>query len=226
MRNWNGGSMRMPKLVNEAYGQIHRIWYNLGYLYRFLIFITPWLTVALYFALVIEYLPAEEANKYGVSALAYLFPPFGKESIIPYMLSSGDTLSLPAWLSWLNSGVGPALPSWIAWSMIIVMDIICAVILAYSWWFAEFIIVRIRLLNRAYQVLQHKAEKYRQKRLLTISLLLFMMIPFQGTGGISTTIIARLLGVRAKKTVLIVFFGSVITTTVWIMWWQGFFEFL
>jgi uncharacterized membrane protein len=142
------------------------------------------------------------------------------------MLSSEDTLSLPSWLSGLGSGVGPALPAWVTWSMIVVMDVISAAILAYSWWFAEFIIIRIRLLNRAYRVLQRKAEKYRQKRLLTISLLIFMMIPFQGTGGISTTIIARLLGVSAKKTILIVFLGSLITTTVWIMWWLGFFEFL
>ena len=218
--------MRIPKLATEAYDQVHRIWHNLGYLYRFLVFIIPWLTVALYFSLVLNYLPSEEANKYSVSALAYLFPPFGKESIIPYMLSSGDSLSLPSWLSGLGSGVGPALPAWATWSMIVVMDVICAAILSYSWWFAEFIIVRIRLLNRAYRSLQGKADKYRQKRLLTISLLIFMMIPFQGTGGISTTIIARLLGVSAKKTICIVFLGSLITTTVWIMWWLGFFEFL
>ncbi|MDD3492091.1 MAG: small multi-drug export protein [Candidatus Thermoplasmatota archaeon] len=218
--------MKIPRLVTEAYDQVHRIWHNLGYLYRFLVFITPWLTVALYFALVLDYLPPAEANKYGVSALAYLFPPFGKESIIPYMLSSGDTLSLPSWLSWLGSSVGPALPPWTAWSMIIVMDVISSAILAYSWWFAEFIIVRIGILNRAYRALQRKADRYRKKRLLTLSLLLFMMIPFQGTGGISTTIIARLLGVSARKTILIVFVGSLVTTTVWILWWLGFFEFL
>jgi uncharacterized membrane protein len=218
--------MRTPKLVTEAYDQLHRIWHNLGYLYRFLVFITPWLTVALYFALVINYLPTEETNKYIASAFAYLFPPFGKESIIPYMLSSGETLSLPSWLSGLGSGVGPALPAWVAWSMIIIMDVISAAILAYSWWFAEFIIVRIRILDRAYRALQRKADKYRQKRLLTISLLIFMMIPFQGTGGISTSIIARLLGVSAKKTISIVSLGSLVTTTVWIMWWLGFFEFL
>lgn len=120
--------MRIPKLVTEGYDQVHRIWHNLGYLYRFLVFITPWLTVALYFALVLGYLPPAEANKYGVSALAYLFPPFGKESIIPYMLSSGDALSLPSWLSWLGSSVGPALPPWTAWSMIIIMDVISSAI--------------------------------------------------------------------------------------------------
>ena len=219
--------MKIPRLVTEAYEQVHRIWHNLGYLYKFLVFIVPWLTVALYFALVLDYLPAAEAQKYGVSAIAYLFPPFGKESIIPYMLSSGEGLSLPGWLSWVDGGVvGPALPGWTVWSMIVVMDVISSAILAYSWWFAEFIIVRIRILDRAYKALQRRAEKYRKKRLLTVSLLIFMMIPFQGTGGISTTIVARLLGVSAKKTIMIVFVGSLVTTTVWILWWLGFLNFL
>ena len=219
--------MRIPRLVTEAYEQTHRVWHNLGYLYKFLVFITPWLTVALYFALVLDYLPSADAQKYGVSAIAYLFPPFGKESIIPYMLSSGEGLSLPGWLSWADGGVvGPALPAWTVWSMIVIMDVICSVILAYSWWFAEFIIVRISLLDRAYKALQRRADKFQEKRLLTFSLLIFMMIPFQGTGGISTTIVARLLGVSAKKTITIVFVGSLITTTVWILWWLGFLNFL
>jgi uncharacterized membrane protein len=219
--------MKIPRLVTEAYDQVHRIWHNLGYLYKFLVFITPWLTVGLYFALVLDILAPAEAQKYGVSAIAYLFPPFGKESIIPYMLSSGEGLSLPGWLSWADGGVvGPALPGWTVWSMIVIMDVISSAILAYSWWFAEFIIVRISLLNRAYKALQRRADKYRKKRLLTVSLLIFMMIPFQGTGGISTTIVARLLGVSAKKTIMIVFAGSLITTTVWILWWLGFLNFL
>ncbi len=219
--------MRIPRLVTEAYERVHRIWHNLGYLYKFLVFIIPWLTVALYFALVLEILPSAEAQKYGVSAVAYLFPPFGKESIIPYMLSSGEGLSLPSWLSWAGGNVvGPALPAWTVWSMIVIMDVISATILAYSWWFAEFVITRVGLLRRAYRALQRRAEKYRKKRLLTFSLLIFMMIPFQGTGGISTTIIARLLGVSAKRTISIVFAGSLITTTLWILWWLGFLNFL
>jgi len=53
-----------------------------------------------------------------------------------------------------------------------------------------------------------------------------MIIPFQGTGGISTTIIARLLGLSARKSVAIVMIGSTITTSIWILSWLGFFSFL
>ncbi len=204
--------MRIQKLIADAYEQVHRIWHNLGYLYKFLVFVTPFLTIAFYFAFVFDYLPSDAAGKYGGLVLAYFFPPAGKESVIPLMLT--------------ENSLGPVLPAWVVVSTIILIDVLSSAILSYSWWFAEIIIHHVPLLDRGYNALQRKAEKYRKKKLLTVSLLLFMIIPFQGTGGISTTIVARLLGVRARKTVMIVFAGSTITTTLWTMWWLGFFKFL
>ena len=203
--------MKIHKLINDAYEQIHKIKHNLAYLYKFLILIIPFLTIAFYFVFVFDYLSPEQDAKYGALTLAYFFPPAGKESVIPLMLSDK---------------IGPPLPAWVVWSTIVIMDVISSAIIAYNWWLAEFIITHIPLLDRGYKALQNKAEKYRKKKLLTLSLLLFMIIPFQGTGGISTTILARLLGVRAKKTVMIVFTGSAITTTIWILWWLGFLNFL
>lgn len=218
--------MRIQKLITEANEQVHLIWHNLGYLYRFLIFITPFLTIALYFVFVLDYLDSDSAQKYGISAFLYLFPPLGKESIIPLMLSSSESLSPPEWLSFLGKNiVGPSLPAWTAWSMVIAIDIISSAIIAYNWWFAELIITHIPFLDRGYTKLQTRAEKFRQRKLLTISLLLFMIIPFQGTGGISTTIISRAIGLNVQKTIAIVFIGSIITTTTWILWWLGFFTF-
>ena len=74
--------------------------------------------------------------------------------------------------------------------------------------------------------LQKKAEKFKKKKLLTLSLIIFMIIPFQGSGGISTPILARLLGVKAKKTVMIVLVGSTITTTLFTLSWLGALNFL
>ncbi len=199
--------MKIQKIINDTYEQIHRIRTNLAYLYKFIKFVTPFLTIAFYFVFVFDYLAPDTAGKYGALVLAYLFPPAGKESIIPLMLSSD-------------------IPIWIVWSTIIIMDVISASIIAYNWWFAELIITHIPFLDRGYAWLQRKAEKFKKKKLLTLSLLLFMIVPFQGTGGISTPILSRFLGVEAKKTVLIVFAGSMITTTLWILWWKGFLDFL
>jgi uncharacterized membrane protein len=200
--------MKLPKLLHDAYEQFQNIKNNLGILYKVLIFITPFLTIAYYFIFVFNYLPSDSVGKYGGLTLAYFIPPAGKESIILAMLS--------------DNKLGASLPVSIVWSTIIIMDLISAIIVAYNWWFPEMIIKRISLLRRGYDWLQRKAEKFKKKKLLTLSLIVFMIIPFQGSGGISTPILARLLGVKAKKTVMIVFVGSTITTTLFTLSWLGF----
>ena len=204
--------MKLPKLLHDAYEQFQNIKNNLGILYKVLIFIIPFLTISYYFIFVLNYLPSDAVGKYGGLTLAYFIPPAGKESIILAMLS--------------DNKLGPSLPVEIVWSTIIIMDLISAIIVAYNWWFPEMIIKRISLLRRGYSWLQRKAEKFKKKRLLTLSLIIFMIIPFQGSGGISTPILSRLLGVNAKKTVMIVFIGSTITTTLFTLSWLGFLNFL
>lgn len=199
--------MKLPKVIVDIYNQFHDIKTNLATLYKFIGFIIPFLTIAYYFIFVFDYLPPNLAAKYGASALAYFLPPAGKETVIPAMI---------------KFGISP----FIVGSTIIIMDVISSSIIAYNWWFAELIINHIPYLNRGYAWLQKKAKKMKRKKLLTTSLLLFMIIPFQGTGGINTTILARMLGIKAKKTVMICFIGSMITTTLWILWWYGFFNFL
>ncbi len=199
--------MKLPRLVMDAYDQFQMIKDNLGVFYKFLIFVTPFLTIAYYFIFVLDYLPGDAAGKYGALTIAYFFPPAGKESIIPAMLASD-------------------IPPWIVWSTMIIMDIIGAAIIAYNWWFPELIITHVPLLDKGYAWLQRRAEKFKKRKLLTLSLLLFMIIPLQGSGGISTPILAGLLGVNAKKTVIIVSIGSTITTTLFLLSWMGVFSFL
>lgn len=203
--------MRIADFIKGSIEQIQKVRTNLSYMYKFIVLVTPFLTIAYYFYLISNILSAEEASKYTALTLAYFFPPAGKETIIPLMLS--DKL-------------GPPLSPWIVGSTIVIIDIISSAIIAYNWWFAELIIKHIPYLDRGYEFLQKKAEKFRRKKWLTVSLLLFMIIPFQGTGGISTTILSRLLGVKARKTVFIVALGSSITTATWILWWLGFFNFV
>ncbi|MCD6512428.1 MAG: small multi-drug export protein [Thermoplasmata archaeon] len=203
--------MRIDEFIKGSIEQIRRVRTNLSYMYKFIVFVTPFLTVAYYFFLIYNILSPEEITKYTALTLAYFFPPAGKETVIPLMLS--DKL-------------GPPISPWIVGSTIVIIDIISSAIIAYNWWFAELIIKHIPYLDRGYEFLQKKAERFRKKKWLTISLLLFMITPFQGTGGISTTILSRLLGLKANKTVLIVALGSSITTGVWILWWLGFLNFL
>jgi len=203
--------MKINELINNIYSQILKIRSNLAIFYKFLLFIVPFLTIAYYFIFISSILPSNVAAKYSALIIAYFIPPAGKESIIPIMLSDK---------------IGPPISPWITGSTIVILDVISCAIIAYNWWFAEFIINRIGILKRGYRILQKKAEKFRKRRWLTFALLLFMIIPFQGTGGISTTIVSKLLGLSANRTIAIVFAGSTITTSLWILWWLGFLNFL
>ena len=203
--------MKINELINNVYDQILKVKSNLAIFYKFLLFIVPFLTIAYYFIFISSILPANVAAKYSALTIAYFVPPAGKESIIPLMLSDK---------------IGPPISPWIVGSTIVMLDIISCAIIAYNWWFAEFIINKIDILKRGYRILHRRAEKFRKRKWLTFALLLFMIIPFQGTGGISTTIISRLLGLSANRTIAIVFIGSAITTSLWILWWLGFLNFL
>jgi len=203
--------IKINEFIVNSYNQLSRIKSNLAILYKFLIFITPFLTVAYYFIFIFSILPSNATTKYTALVLAYFFPPAGKESVIPLMLSSQ---------------VGPPISPWIAGSTIVILDVISSAIIAYNWWFAELIINHIGILQRGYTGLQERAKKFKKAKWLDLALLLFMIIPFQGTGGISTTIVARLLGLSARKSVTIVMIGSTITTSIWILSWLGFFSFL
>ncbi len=203
--------IKINEFIVNSYNQLSKIKSNLAILYKFLIFITPFLTVAYYFIFIFSILPSNAATKYTALVLAYFFPPAGKESVIPLMLSSQ---------------IGPPISPWIVGSTIVILDVISSAIIAYNWWFAEFIIKHIGILQRGYTWLQERAKKFKKAKWLDLALLLFMIIPFQGTGGISTTIVARFLGLSARKSVAIVMIGSTITTSIWILSWLGFFSFL
>ncbi|MBC7128177.1 MAG: small multi-drug export protein [Thermoplasmatales archaeon] len=199
--------MKIFDAINEIYKQIQKTRHSLSHLYKVLIFITPFLTIAFYFVFVFDYLPSEIDAKYAGLVVAYLFPPLGKESIIPLMLFSD-------------------IPAWITGSTIIIMDIISSAIIAYNWWFAELIIYHIPYLDKGYDKLKKKSENFSKRKLVTVAMIIFMAVPFQGTGGISTTILSRLLGFKAKKTVAIVALGSSITTSLMIMAYLGLFNFI
>jgi len=201
--------MKINEFIINAYNQLSRIKSNLAILHKFLVFIIPFLTIAYYFVFVSSILPPNAAAKYTGLVAAYFFPPAGKESVIPLMLSNQ---------------LGPPISPWIVGSTIVILDVISSAIIAYNWWFAEFIINHISILQRGYKWLQERAKKFKKARWLDMALLLFMI--FQGTGGISTTIVARLLGLPARKTVAIVMAGSTITTSLWILWWLGFLSFI
>ena len=191
------------------------------------LFISGWLQLAffciiiaigvLYFLFIYNLLTPIQQNWYAALSLAYFIPPAGKETVILVGLSQG----LPV-LHWCST----------LW----VFDIIVCLAIITNWWFLELFInhippfpfVGIRRekphfyrtmisLKLWYEKLQKKTREIEMKnygKLLLIVLALFMFIPFQGTGAMSTTIIGTTLGLRKRVTIFIVAGGSFLSICV------------
>ena len=191
------------------------------------LFISGWLQLAffciiiaigvLYFLFIYNLLTPIQQNWYAGLSLAYFIPPAGKETVILVGLSQG----LPV-LHWCST----------LW----VFDIIVCLAIITNWWFLELFInhippfpfVGIRRekphfyrtmisLKLWYEKLQKKTREIEMKnygKLLLIVLALFMFIPFQGTGAMSTTIIGTTLGLRKRATIFIVAGGSFLSICV------------
>lgn len=146
------------------------------------------------FLVLISLIDLESTGKMIPLLGAYMFPPFGKETIIPIAIARG---------------VNPVIVS----SSIITLDALTAVFLALNFNLL-YSLPFIGNLIKKFEKVGNKTLERRKwiKRFSTVGLLLFMLIPFQGTGAISTSLIGRLAGVDVYRVVFAVFAGSVLTT--------------
>lgn len=188
------------------------------------IYVTGWLQLAIFFFIIVagavfflfiyNLLTPDQQSWYAALSFAYFIPPAGKETVIFVGLSQG----LPV-LHWCAT----------LW----VFDVLVCLAIMTNWWFLELFIrhippfpflgVRRRKphlykttvsLKLWYEKLQQKTrqiEKRNYGKLLVIVLALFMFIPFQGTGAMSTSVICTILGLRKRITLSIVALGSFIS---------------
>ena len=170
--------------------------------------------------IVSQILTAEQWDWYWKLTIVYFLPPAGKETVIPAGLGLASSI-----------GIGVPLPAFIWGLSILVFDILACLAIITNWWLLELLIslipafpfIGIRLKNKPriyktkislktwYDGLHKKTRKLEEKKygkILPFALFIFMFIPFQGTGAMSTTIIGTWLGLRRRETILIVAFGS------------------
>jgi len=168
-------------------------------------------------------LTPDEWSWYWKLSIIYFIPPAGKETIIP------------AGLGIISSfGVGVSLPAFIWGLSIWVFDLLACLAILTNWWLLELFIDHIPAfpfigirrkkpriykttisLKKWYYGLHRKTqalEKKRYGKLLPVALFVFMFVPFQGTGAMSTTIIGTFLGFRFRETFLTVMIGSFLST--------------
>ena len=182
---------------------------------------------AIYFYSIYIMLAPEQQNWFSYLSIAYFIPPFGKETIIPLGLWGGS-------IEFFGKNIsGSSLPPIILGVSIWVYDALACVVILTNWWIIELLINHIPAfpfigvrrkkprvykkkvsLKLWYENLHKKTREIEAKKygkILPVALWVFMFVPFQGTGAISTTIIGTWLGLSYRKIFLIVAICSLLS---------------
>lgn len=121
----------------------------------------------------------------------YFFPPLGKESIIPIGIARGFHPILMA-LS------------------IAFVDIIVAMFLVWNYDLAKKIPVLGKFMKKVEEKGRNVEDKYGWiKPLRFVGIVIFVMIPFQGSGGLVASIVGRFIGMKPWNTFIAIAAGAI-----------------
>jgi hypothetical protein len=155
--------------------------------------IIPFVIPAVIFAVLFVTMDYGRWLQLGALSLGYLFPPFGKESIIPIGIGYGFTILQMT-------------------GLIFMVDVVCAIFISWNLPLAK----KIPLIGRLLIWLEAKGTKIMEDNpnLQTgawFALVGWVMIPFQGSGGITASIVGRSIGMRASYVISAVGVGALIS---------------
>jgi uncharacterized membrane protein len=137
---------------------------------------------------------------------AYFFPPLGKESVIPIGVSGGE-LNIPIINQYV---VVPAISPLVMALTIAFVDIIVALFLLWNYDLAKKIPLVGRFIIKVENIGKSSSEKYGWiKPLRFIGIVLFVMVPFQGSGGLVGSIVGRLIGMKPLNTFFAISIGAI-----------------
>ncbi|RLF58971.1 MAG: hypothetical protein DRN27_03945 [Thermoplasmata archaeon] len=134
-------------------------------------------------------------GKYWSFVSAYFFPPLGKETIIP---------------AGILVGIHPLVMA----LSIAFVDFIVALFLIWNYDLAKNIPLIGTFMKKVESIGETSSNKYSWiKPLRFIGIMLFVMIPFQGSGGMVGSIVGRLIGMKPWTTLISITLGAVIGCT-------------
>ncbi len=130
--------------------------------------------------------------KYWSLISAYFFPPLGKESIIPAGIAFGfNPLTMALTIAFV--------------------DIIVALFLLWNYDLAKKIPLVGKFIEKIENIGRNSSNKYTWvKPLRFIGIILFVIIPFQGSGGLVGSIVGRLIGMKPFNTFLAISIGAIL----------------
>jgi len=132
--------------------------------------------------------------RYWPLVSTYFFPPLGKETVIPLGIASG-------------------IPPVIMALSIAFVDVIVALFLLWNYDLAKKIPIVGKFIIKVEEKGKNVEEKYGWvKPLRFIGIVLFVIVPFQGSGGLVGSIVGRLIGMKPLNTFFAISIGAVIGT--------------
>jgi len=151
----------------------------------------------------------ESVGKLFFLMFAYFFPPLGKETIIPIGVSGGE-ITIP----FINKlVVVPSINPLIMALTIAFVDIVVALFLLWNYDLAKKIPLIGKFMIKVEIIGKSSSDKYAWvKPLRFIGIILFVMVPFQGSGGLVGSILGRLIGMKPLNTFFAISIGAVLGT--------------
>lgn len=149
---------------------------------------------------------SEKAVKLLLLMFAYFFPPLGKESIIPIGIAGGE-FQIP-----LTNTIITTTPinPFIMGIAIAFVDIMVGLFLLWNYDLAKKIPLIGKAMTKVENIGKGSSDKYAWIRPFKfIGIVLFIMIPFQGSGGFFGTMVGRLIGMKPLNVWYAIIIGSV-----------------
>ena len=147
------------------------------------------------------------SGKLFLLMFAYFIPPLGKESVIPIGVTGGE-LTIPFFS---ETVVVPRIDPLLMALTIAFVDIVVALFLVWNYDLAKKIPLIGRFMNKIESIGRSSSEKYSWvKPLRFIGIVLFVMVPFQGSGGLVGSILGRLIGMKPWNTFFAISIGSIV----------------
>jgi len=158
-------------------------------LFRFLL---PFILGFLYIALCFLFLPMEKALLLAGLMAAYIIPPAGKETVIPI-------------------GVALGLPWWLIGTSMALLDVLAGLFMALNFELAY----QVPLLGTWISRFMDHGQAFLSRRpwlknFYFMGIVLFVMFPLQGSGGIGASLVGRLLGMSRKTVLMAITIGAFI----------------
>jgi len=174
---------------------------------RLIKFFAPFAIAILGIIILYIIIDKEAAGKLFFLMFAYFFPPLGKESLIPIGVSGG-TFTVP--ITGQSITILPIHPLLMALTIAFV-DIIVALFLLWNYDLSKKIPIIGRFIIKIENIGKKSSNKYGWIiPLRFIGIILFVMVPFQGSGGLVGSIVGRLIGMKPINTFLAISIGAII----------------